>query len=127
MALDTEADLIVGAERTALNLSDSSIHDPAEAKKLGFRGAAVGGNVHLDLFAPVLVDAYGLDGSGREAFMGVLAEAHLVCRAFVAARVDAGVPAFVDALAATGGWERWDRAGAWIDAESDRFTSTLLR
>jgi hypothetical protein len=59
MALDTEADLIVGAPKTALNLSDSSIHDPNEAKKLGFRGAAVGGNVHLDLFAPPLVDAYG--------------------------------------------------------------------
>ena len=67
MALDTEADLIIGAQRTALNLSDSSIHDPAEAKKLGFRGAAVGGNVHLDLFAPVLVEAYGKEWFERGA------------------------------------------------------------
>ncbi len=50
---------LVGQVRTALNQSDSSIHDPEEAKKLGFRGAAVGGNNHLDLFAPLLVEAYG--------------------------------------------------------------------
>ena len=54
-----QAGAIVGEARTALNQSDSSIHDPAEAKKLGFRGAAVGGNNHLDLFAPLLVKAYG--------------------------------------------------------------------
>lgn len=54
-----DADLLVGPTRIAKNVSDSSIHDPAEAKKLGFRGAAVGGNVHLDLFAPLLVEAYG--------------------------------------------------------------------
>ena len=50
---------LVGPVRTALNQSDSSIHDPEAAKKLGFRGAAVGGNNHLDLFAPLLVEAYG--------------------------------------------------------------------
>ena len=49
-----DADLLVGPTRIAKNVSDSSIHDPAEAQKLGFRGAAVGGNVHLDLFAPLL-------------------------------------------------------------------------
>jgi hypothetical protein len=54
-----EAEALVGPPRTALNVSDASIHDPENAKKLGFRGAAVGGNVHLDLFAPVLVEAYG--------------------------------------------------------------------
>jgi hypothetical protein len=54
-----EADAFIGPPRTALNLSDSSIHDPENAKKLGFRGAAVGGNVHLDLFAPLLTQAYG--------------------------------------------------------------------
>jgi len=54
-----DADLLVGPTRIAKNVSDSSIHDPAEAQKLGFRGAAVGGNVHLDLFAPLLVQAYG--------------------------------------------------------------------
>jgi acyl dehydratase len=50
---------LVGQVRIALNQSDSSIHDPEAARKLGFRGAAVGGNNHLDLFAPLLVEAYG--------------------------------------------------------------------
>jgi len=50
---------LVGQTRIALNQSTSSIHDPEQARKLGFRGSAVGGNVHLDLFAPLLVEAYG--------------------------------------------------------------------
>ncbi len=50
---------LVGQARIALNQSTSSIHDPEQARKLGFRGSAVGGNVHLDLFAPLLVEAYG--------------------------------------------------------------------
>jgi hypothetical protein len=54
-----EAPMLVGPARTALNQADSSIHDPESAKKLGFRGAAVGGNNHLDLFAPLLVETYG--------------------------------------------------------------------
>lgn len=52
-------DLLVGPPRIALNPSVSSIHDPDRAKALGFRGAAVGGNLHLDIFAPLLVEAYG--------------------------------------------------------------------
>jgi hypothetical protein len=68
MSLATqEPEAIVGLPRTALNLSDSSIHDPENAKKLGFRGAAVGGNVHLDLFAPLLVEAYGKEWFERGA------------------------------------------------------------
>jgi len=62
-----DADLLVGPARTLRNLSDSSIHDPANAQKLGFRGAAVGANVHLDLFAPPLVEAYGKDWFERGA------------------------------------------------------------
>jgi len=50
---------LVGQVRTALNQSDSSIHDPKAARRLGFRGAAVGANNHLDLFAPLLVEVYG--------------------------------------------------------------------
>jgi len=60
MSLATEAaEVLIGPARTLKNLSDSSIHDPENAKKLGFRGAAVGANAHLDLFAPPLVDVYG--------------------------------------------------------------------
>jgi hypothetical protein len=67
MALADDADALVGPVRTALNQSDSSIHDPNEAKKLGFRGAAVGGNNHLDLFAPLLVKTYGQEWFERGA------------------------------------------------------------
>jgi hypothetical protein len=90
--------------------------------------AAATGRDHLDPVRRlrVLVDAYGLDAGDRASFMAVLAEAHVVCRAFVTARVEVGLPAFVDALAATGGWERWDRAGAWIATEAERFTDALL-
>ena len=54
----TLAEPLEGKVRIALNQSDSSIHDPEAARKLGFRGAAVGGNNHLDLFAPLLVETY---------------------------------------------------------------------
>lgn len=96
---------------------------------LDARSAAATGRDHLDPVRRlrVFVDAYGLDAADRQALLGVLGEVHEVCRAFVASRVDAGLPAFVSALASTGGWERWDRAGAWLAAEADRFTDALLR
>lgn len=53
------ADALVGPERIAINQSATSIHDPEQARRLGFRGSAVGGNVHLDMFAPLLVETYG--------------------------------------------------------------------
>lgn len=63
----TVPELLEGAVRVARNQSDSSIHDPEEAKKLGFRGAAVGGNNHLDLFAPLMVEVYGQEWFERGA------------------------------------------------------------
>lgn len=36
-----------------------SIHDDATASKLGFRGGTVAGSVHLDLFPPLLLRAFG--------------------------------------------------------------------
>ncbi len=64
---DSTADALIGPSRVALNHSDSSIHDPAQARRLGFRGSAVGGNLHLDLFAPLLVEAYGREWFERGA------------------------------------------------------------
>lgn len=63
----TAAEPLVGPARIALNHSDASIHDPEHAKKLGFRGAAVGGNLHLDIFAPLLVRTYGQEWFERGA------------------------------------------------------------
>jgi hypothetical protein len=68
MALaETLNEPLVGPARTALNHSASSIHDPEHAKKLGFRGSAVGGNLHLDIFAPLLVRTYGQEWFERGA------------------------------------------------------------
>ena len=53
------AEPLVGPARIALNHSNASIHDGAEAARLGFRGSAVAGSLHLDLFAPLLVETYG--------------------------------------------------------------------
>lgn len=39
--------------------SRGSIHDDATASKLGFRGGTVAGNIHMDAFAPPLVEAFG--------------------------------------------------------------------
>lgn len=91
--------------------------------------AAATGRDHLDPVRRlrVLLDAYGSTAADRERFMAVLVQATAVCRAFVAARVEAGVPAFVDAFTATGGWARWDRLEAWLAAGADRFTEALLR
>ena len=65
--LINEGNWRVGAPRVALNHSDVSIHDPEEAKRLGFRGSAVGGSIHLDMFAPLLLEAYGPDWFRRGA------------------------------------------------------------
>jgi len=61
------AGALVGPRRVALNPSTSSIHDADRAKALGFRGAAVGGNLHLDIFAPLLVRTYGREWFERGA------------------------------------------------------------
>lgn len=58
---------LIGPPRIALNHSQASIHDPAQAKKLGFRGSAVGGNLHLDIFGPLLVETYGQEWFERGA------------------------------------------------------------
>ncbi len=39
--------------------SHGTIHDDAVANKLGFRGGAVAGSIHLDQFGPAMVEAFG--------------------------------------------------------------------
>lgn len=54
--------VLVGALRQtfnrAINLS-GSIHDDATATKLGMRGGTVAGSVHMDLFGPLFLEAFG--------------------------------------------------------------------
>jgi len=42
----------------AINVK-GSIHDDATATKLGFRGGTVAGSIHLELFPPILLKAFG--------------------------------------------------------------------
>ncbi len=51
-----------GPVRHGRNLSfgaKGSIHDDDTAKEIGFRGGTVAGDIHLDQFAPLLIDAFG--------------------------------------------------------------------
>jgi acyl dehydratase len=60
---DRAADRVIrGPVRHGRNLSSGakgSIHDDATAQEIGFRGGTVAGDIHLDQFAPLLVEAFG--------------------------------------------------------------------
>jgi len=52
----------VGPLRRSVNNASKvagSIHDDATATKLGFRGGTVAGSIHLELFPPLLLKAFG--------------------------------------------------------------------
>ena len=56
------ADVIAGELRRSINNSHDakgSIHDDATATKLGFRGGTVAGSIHMELFPPLLIEAFG--------------------------------------------------------------------
>jgi len=55
---------ITGEYRESINAANhegGGIHDDKTATKLGFRGGTVAGSIHLDLFPPVLLEAFGKD------------------------------------------------------------------
>jgi hypothetical protein len=54
--------VLIGPLRVPRNLAHDqrgSIHDDATAQKLGFRGGAVAGSIHMEQFPPLLVRAFG--------------------------------------------------------------------
>jgi len=54
--------VIRGPLRSSVNNSreaKGSIHDDATATKLGFRGGTVAGSIHMELFPPILLEAFG--------------------------------------------------------------------
>jgi hypothetical protein len=54
--------VFVGPLRRSVNNArhvPGSIHDDATATKLGFRGGTVAGSIHLELFPPILLKAFG--------------------------------------------------------------------
>ena len=57
-----EDHVLVGPLRRSVNNARNvagSIHDDATATKLGFRGGTVAGSIHLELFPPLLLKAFG--------------------------------------------------------------------
>ncbi|MFG2588185.1 phosphotransferase enzyme family protein [Streptomyces sp. NPDC048438] len=75
----------------------------------------------------VLADGYGLTAEDRTALLPAIEQAAAAARAFTERRVRDGDPLYVRALAARGGWERWDRHQAWLAAHRAVFTEGLLR
>ena len=75
----------------------------------------------------VPADSYGLGVPERVALPGVIEQATAVCRAFVERRVADGDPAYVQALAERGGWERWDRIQAWLVDHRGSLSAALPR
>src|SRR5258708_4449537 len=64
MSLPAEAADLAGPLRIPRNSareSRGSIHDDATASKLGFRGGTVAGSLHMDQFAPLVVQLHGED------------------------------------------------------------------
>ena len=60
--ITTKDGVIAGPLRQSVNQAqqvDGSIHNDAVATKLGFRGGTVAGSIHLELFPPVLLQAFG--------------------------------------------------------------------
>ena len=60
--ITVENGIIHGPLRTSRNMSrdaKGSIHDDATATKLGFRGGTVAGSIHMELFPPLLLEAFG--------------------------------------------------------------------
>ena len=54
--------VIVGPLRRSVNQAQNvagSIHNDEVASKLGFRGGTVAGSIHLELFPPLLLEAFG--------------------------------------------------------------------
>ena len=60
--ISTKDGVIRGPLRESVNQAREmagSIHNDAVASKLGFRGGTVAGSIHMELFPPVLLEAFG--------------------------------------------------------------------
>jgi hypothetical protein len=61
-SITIEDGVIAGPLRSSVNNAinaKGSIHDDATASKLGFRGGTVAGSIHMELFPPLLLEAFG--------------------------------------------------------------------
>jgi len=59
-----QVQIIEGPFRAPRNMAQNekgSIHDDSTASKLGFRGGTVAGSIHMDQFAPMMIEMFGAD------------------------------------------------------------------
>lgn len=73
-----------------------------------------------------LADSYGLTPRDRTQLPTVIEQATATCRTFVAHRVAAGNPTYLQSLADRGGWPRWDRIQTWLTTHHPTLTTALL-
>lgn len=94
--------------------------DPTSAAAFGMDALDVPARLRL------LADGYGLTAADRAELPEVIEQAVAKGRTFVSRRVTDGDPAYVRALAAQGGWARWDRLQSWVAHHRSRFAAALL-
>ena len=74
----------------------------------------------------VVAEAYGLEPDGRRVLLDALDQQIARGGEFVARRVEAGEPAFVEMWVTMGGQARHDRRREWFAAERPKFEAALL-
>lgn len=74
----------------------------------------------------ILADGYQMSAGDRSVLVDVIAEVIVVERAELAARLEAGDPALVEAFDDQGGWAAWDRLQAWLEEQRATFLAALL-
>ncbi|MEY9855774.1 aminoglycoside phosphotransferase (APT) family kinase protein [Catenulispora sp. GAS73] len=74
----------------------------------------------------ILADGYGMSAEDRSELLGVVEEVVVVERADIAAQLDAGDAAFVEAFHRHGGWTTWDRVQAWLADQRSMFLAALI-
>jgi hypothetical protein len=95
------------------------VTDDVDAARLGWCPADRPARVRL------VADAYGLDATARQDFVGCLDDAIEVGTTFVRRRVEAGDPNFVAMWEAMGGEARFARRRRWWDEHRGEFATAL--
>jgi hypothetical protein len=75
----------------------------------------------------ILADGYGMSSEDRSELPGVVEEVTVVERADLAARLEAGDAAFVEAFHGRGGWAAWDRLQDWLADQRAVFLAELIQ
>jgi hypothetical protein len=75
----------------------------------------------------IFADGYRMSADGRAGFLDVIGELIVVERVELAARLETGDAAFVEAFDDHGGWAAWDRMQAWLTDQCATFLAALIQ